>query len=58
MYEALDKCGMQVCEVFEELNRRVPTGQPEEVQAHVIQRMLFERFDQRLLEVTAHKVPL
>lgn len=58
MYAALDRCGMSVSEIFDELDRRVPSGQPDGVMVHVIQRMLFERFDQRLLEETAHKVPL
>jgi hypothetical protein len=59
MYEALDKCGMTVEEIFDELDRRMQ-GNPmdDATMEHTIRCMLFERFDQRLLSVTAHRVPL
>lgn len=64
MYLALDKCGMTVAEIFDELDRRAPgtfrsTDTVENVKqgAFFIELLLYERFGRRLREVTAHKVP-
>lgn len=70
MYEALDKCGMTVGEIFDELDRRapnvvrgsvkLPSDHPERIKqgAFMIELILYERFGRRLREVTAHKVPI
>lgn len=65
MYAALDKCGMTVEEIFEELDRRRPgtfkgvnTEENVKQGAFFIELILFERFGRRLREVTAHKVTL
>jgi hypothetical protein len=59
MYASLDKCGMTVEEIFEELDRRISSGQvSDDTMELVIRSMLFVRFDERLIEVTAHKVSL
>lgn len=65
MYEALDKCGMTVGEIFDELDRRCPgtfrssdTVQNVKQGAFYIELILYERFGRRLREVTAHKVPI
>jgi len=65
MYLALDKCGMTVEEIFDELDRCCPTtfrgdNTVENVKdgAFFIELILFERFGRRLREVTAHKRPI
>lgn len=59
MYEALDRCGMSVSEIFDEMDRRAPNACADlQHGAFIIELILFERFDKRLREVTAHRSPV
>jgi hypothetical protein len=58
MYLALDKCGMTVGEIFEEVDRHCPGNRSDRYVSDIVVQLLFARFDQRVLEVTAHKSPL
>jgi hypothetical protein len=59
MYLALDKCGMSVSEIFDEMDRRAPNACADvEHGAFIIELILYERFGRRLREVTAHRSPI
>lgn len=55
MYAALDRCGMDVDEIFEELDNYPAVISPEHM-ADVIQGMLFQRYNERLDEVAGHRI--
>ena len=57
MYVALDRCGITVEEIFEEVDRRfMGKDAPVEAMAFVMRDILFERFNERMDEVAGHRV--
>jgi len=57
MYAALDRCGMAVEEIFEEIDRLfMGRDAPVEAMAFVIRDILFQRYGERLDEVAGHRI--
>lgn len=57
MYEALERCGMRVDELFAQVDMQLHPESDDQAVAATMINMLFEAFDSSLLDVTAHKVP-